>query len=61
MLTAALWGSSAVTARGLLDTMSPVALTAWRWTVVVAALVPFVWRDRAAIVRELARAGGEKR
>lgn len=54
VLTAALWGSSAVAARGLLDTMSPVALTAWRWIVVLAALVPFVWRDRAAIVRELA-------
>ena len=49
VLTAALWGSSAVTARGLLDTMSPVALTAWRWVVVLAALAPFVWRERTAI------------
>lgn len=55
VLTAALWGSSAVVARGLLDAMSPVALAAWRWAFVLAALVPFVWRERAAIVRELVR------
>ncbi len=55
VLTAALWGSSAVVARGLLDAMSPVALAAWRWTFVLAALVPFVRRERAAIVRELVR------
>ena len=54
VLTAALWGSSAVTARGLLDTMSPVALTALRWIVVLAALAPFVWRERAAIAHALA-------
>ena len=55
VLTAALWGSSAVTARGLLDTMSPVALTVLRWIVVLAALAPFVWREREAIARELVR------
>lgn len=55
VLTAALWGSSAVTARGLLDTMSPVTLTAWRWVLVLAALVPFVWRERATIAHALAR------
>jgi drug/metabolite transporter (DMT)-like permease len=49
VLTAALWGSSAVTARGLLDTLSPAWLSALRWVVVLVALVPFVWRDRAAI------------
>ena len=54
VLTAALWGSSAVTARGLLDTMSPVALAAWRWVVVLAALAPFVWRERTAIAGALA-------
>ena len=51
VLTAALWGSSAVTARGLLDGLTPAALSALRWIVVLAALAPFVWRDRAAIVR----------
>ena len=51
VLTAVLWGSSAVTARGLLDGLTPAALAALRWIVVLAALAPFVWRDRAAIVR----------
>ncbi|CAG1004028.1 hypothetical protein BURK1_03085 [Burkholderiales bacterium] len=55
VLTAALWGSSAVVARGLLDTISPVALTALRWAVVLAALVPLVWRERAAIAHALVR------
>jgi len=55
VLTAALWGSSAVTARGLLDTLSPAWLSALRWVVVLVALVPFVWRDRAAIVRAFSR------
>jgi drug/metabolite transporter (DMT)-like permease len=55
VLTAALWGSSAVTARGLLDTLSPAWLSALRWVVVLVALVPFVWRDRAAIARAFSR------
>ena len=49
VLTAVLWGSSAVTARGLLDGLTPAALAALRWIVVLAALLPFVWRERAAI------------
>lgn len=55
VLTAALWGSSAVTARGLLDALSPAWVAALRWIVVLAALAPFVWRDRAAIAKALAR------
>jgi drug/metabolite transporter (DMT)-like permease len=55
VLTAALWGSSAVTARGLLDSLSPAWLAALRWIVVLAVLVPFVWRDRAAIAKAVAR------
>jgi drug/metabolite transporter (DMT)-like permease len=55
VLTAALWGSSAVTARGLLDGLTPAALAALRWVVVLAALAPFVWRDRAAIAGALKR------
>ena len=51
VLTAALWGSSAVTARGLLDTLPPAWLSALRWVVVLAALAPFVWRERAGIAR----------
>ena len=38
VLTAALWGSSAVTARGLIDTLPPVALAYLRWSVVLVAL-----------------------
>lgn len=49
VLTALLWASSAVTARGLLDTLAPAWLTALRWCVVLACLVPFAWRERAAI------------
>ena len=49
VLTAALWGSSAVAARGLLDTLPPVALAYLRWTVVLLLLVPFAWPERAAI------------
>ena len=53
VLTAALWGSSAVTARGLLDGLTPAALAALRWVVVLAALLPFVWREHAAIAKAL--------
>lgn len=51
VLTALLWGSSAVTARGLLDSLSPVWLAALRWCVVLACLAPFVWGERRAILR----------
>src|SRR4030095_7088549 len=53
MLTAALWGSSAVTARGLLDALPPVALAYLRWTVVLLLLVPFAWPERAAMAKAL--------
>jgi drug/metabolite transporter (DMT)-like permease len=53
VLTAALWGSSAVTARGLLDSLSPAWVAALRWIVVLAVLAPFVWRDRAAIAKAM--------
>jgi drug/metabolite transporter (DMT)-like permease len=48
--TAALWGSSAVAARGLLDTLPPVTLAFLRWIVVVVCLIPIVWRERAAMI-----------
>jgi len=47
--TAALWGSSAVAARGLLDALPPATLATLRWVVVVVCLLPFVWRERAAM------------
>ena len=53
VLTAALWASSAVAARGLLDTLQPVALAYLRWTVVLFLLVPFAWPERAAIATAL--------
>ena len=53
VLTAALWGSSAVAARGLLDAIPPVALAYLRWTVVLLLLLPFAWPERAAIVATL--------
>ena len=42
VLTVALWASSAVAARGLLDAVSPAVLAFLRWSVVVLCLVPFV-------------------
>jgi drug/metabolite transporter (DMT)-like permease len=53
VLTVALWASSIVTARGLLDALHPATLAFLRWTVVAACLTPFVWRDRAAMVAAL--------
>ena len=53
VLTAALWGSSAVAARGLLDTLPPVALAYLRWSIVLLLLAPFAWPERAAIVATL--------
>ena len=53
VLTAALWGSSAVAARGLLDAIPPVALAYLRWTVVLLLLLPFAWPERAAIAATL--------
>jgi len=53
VLTAALWGSSAVAARGLLDTLPPVALAYLRWSVVLVLLVPFAWLERKAIIAAL--------
>ncbi len=53
VLTSALWGSNAVVARGLLDDLSPAALTWLRWLVFLSLLAPLVWKERAEIVRAL--------
>jgi drug/metabolite transporter (DMT)-like permease len=53
VLTAALWGSSAVTARGLMDSLPPVTLAFLRWSVVLLALAPFAWPERAAMASAL--------
>lgn len=55
VLTSALWASSAVSARGLLDSLAPAWLAALRWIVVLVALAPFAWRDRHAIADAYAR------
>ena len=49
VLTAALWGSSGVVARGLLDGLPPVTLACLRWAVVLLGLLPFAWPERAAM------------
>lgn len=48
-LTAILWASSVVTARGLLGTFQPASLTVVRWIVVLLLLAPWGWRARHAI------------
>jgi drug/metabolite transporter (DMT)-like permease len=53
VVTAALWGSSAVAARGLLDHVPPVALACLRWIVVLLGLLPFAWAERAAMLAAL--------
>lgn len=54
-LTSALWATSSVAARGLLDSLAPAWLTALRWVLGLVALAPFAWRDRRAIADALAR------
>jgi drug/metabolite transporter (DMT)-like permease len=53
--TAALWGSNAVAARGLLDSLSPETLALLRWGIALVALAPFVWRERSQMRRSLRR------
>ena len=53
VVTSAMWGSNAVVARDLLDTMPPITLAVFRWVVATAALIPFVWGERASIYRAL--------
>jgi drug/metabolite transporter (DMT)-like permease len=53
VLTVAMWASSAVTARGLLDAIPPVTLALLRWLVVAACLAPFAWRSRRAMLAAL--------
>jgi drug/metabolite transporter (DMT)-like permease len=53
VVTSALWGSNAVVARGLLDSMSATQLAFARWLVVLVALAPFAWVEREDIRRAL--------
>lgn len=53
VLTSAFWGSNAVVARELLNTISPATLALFRWGVAVLVLLPFVYQERVAIMRAL--------
>ncbi len=53
LLTAGLWASSVVTARGLLDALPPVTLAYLRWTVVLLLLAAFAWPQRKAMIATL--------
>ncbi|MCL2310633.1 MAG: DMT family transporter [Proteobacteria bacterium] len=53
VITSAMWGSNAVIARDLLNTLSPTTLAAFRWVVATSALIPFVWNERGSIYRAL--------
>lgn len=49
------WAASAVIGRGVHETIPPLGLSFWRWTVGVLVLLPFVWGDiirKWAMVRE---------
>jgi drug/metabolite transporter (DMT)-like permease len=51
--TAALWGSNPSVSRLILDAVPPVALAWSRWFVVLIAVLPLVWHERAAIAEAL--------
>ena len=53
LLTAGLWASSVVTARGLLDALPPVTLAYLRWTVVLLLLAALAWPQRKAMIATL--------
>lgn len=52
-LTALFWAGNAVVARGVADSIPPLALAFWRWVLAAAILAPFasrlLWRDRAVL------------
>ncbi len=53
VLTAALWGSNPSLSRLIMDAVPPVALAWSRWFVVLVAVLPLVWPERAAIAQAL--------
>ena len=53
--TTALWGSTGVVSRALMDTIPPVVMAAARWGVAFAVLLPLVWPERGNIVLALRR------
>ena len=53
VLTMALWGSNPSISRLVLDAVPPVALAWSRWFVVLIAVLPLVWPERAIIAEAL--------
>ena len=53
VLTMALWGSNPSLSRLVLDAVPPVALAWSRWFVVLIAVLPLVWPERAIIAEAL--------
>jgi drug/metabolite transporter (DMT)-like permease len=53
LVTAVLWGSNAVVARGLLGALPPAQLACARWLVVLACLAPLAWVERARVAQAL--------
>ncbi|MBY5992477.1 DMT family transporter [Ferrimonas balearica] len=55
LLATLIWSGNFIVARGLAETLSPLALAFWRWTVAVVVLLPFAlgptWRARHALRR----------
>ncbi len=58
MLAALLWAGNFVIGRALRDAVGPLDLTAWRWLIALAALLPFTWRGLLAQRAQLWRHRG---
>ena len=56
--TTAMWGSTGVVSRALMETIPPLVLAAARWGVAFAVLLPLVWAERREILRALGRDWG---
>jgi drug/metabolite transporter (DMT)-like permease len=54
-LTSLFWAGNMVIGRAVADAMSPIALSYWRWVLVIAVLAPFCWREVLAKRTQLFR------
>ena len=41
------WAGNSVLARGMAEQIPPLAMSFWRWTIALAVLLPFTWRQVA--------------
>lgn len=53
--TALFWAGNAVVARGMADSIPPVALSFWRWFLALAFVLPFAWRHLHTVWPEVRR------